>query len=256
MRHRVEEYEVLSVPVPKDTETYRAVPNAQIINMVKGHTQKLGFEISETCYRMNQGGNQMSGIYKLKTPDDEMSMMLGFYNSYNKTRRFGIGTGALVNICYNGMIMAEYTLMRKHTGRINELLEEMILNAITSVTSEFDRAQKEKKRFIEQPIESLDQVHELVGELYLTEQILAANQLSALRKSIQDPENYFRILDNNKLIPGKSMWDMYNLVTESFKNEPAIDFVDKHVDFHLFMENKFSHEPNSATTAEPVLEVL
>lgn len=255
MKHVVEEHEIISVPVPQDTDTYRAIPHAQIISLVKDYSQKFGYTISETRYRANREGRIMSGLYKLETSDQEMSMMVGFYNSYDKSRRFGIGSGALVNICYNGMILADYVMMRKHMGLIRQELDQMILTAMESVRPQFIEAQEQKLFFSQQPIEDIGQVHELVGELYLSEKLLAANQLSELSRSIANPDNYFRIMENNRLIPGKSMWDMYNLVTEVYKNETAIEFVDKHVGFHSFMKNKFTHEPIATTPVDPVLEV-
>ena len=242
MRHVVEEKEVVSVPVPESTKTYKAVSNAQVINLVKDHTRRFGYEISETQYRMNRGGNQMSGIYKLNTEDPEMSMMLGFYNSYDKSKTFGIGSGALVNICYNGMIMADFVTMRKHMGSINDELDFMIFNAVRSVAEQFEKSQEEKLFFMSKPIEDMDTLHQLIGEMYLTEEILAATQLSALSKNISNPDNHFHIIDNKQIVEGKTMWDMYNLVTESYKSETAIEFVDKHVKFHNYMKSKFNAE--------------
>jgi hypothetical protein len=256
MRHVVDELKVISVPVPKDTETYRAVPHSQIISLVKEHSQKFGYQISDTRYRMNRDGRVMSGLYKLETGDKEMSMMLGFYNSYDKSKRFGIGSGAIVNICYNGMIMAEYSMMRKHTGTIKEEMDEMIYNAILSVRPQFEEAQEEKLFFSQQPVDDISQVYELIGELYLTEDLLAANQLSALKRAASDPNNYFRVLNENKLIPGVNMWNMYNLVTEVYKNETAVEFVDKHVGFHSFMKDKFNHEQHTTTPISLIPEIF
>lgn len=249
MKHLVEENEVISVPVPKSTKSYRAVSNAQIISLIKEHSQRLGYEISEKQYRMNRGGNQMSGLYKLETEDQEMSMMIGFYNSYDKSRRFGIGSGALVNICSNGLIMAEFVNMKKHMGNINEHLDFMIFDAIRNVKSQFEKAQEEKRFFQEKPIEHIEVIHKLIGEMYLTENLLAARQLSALSESIGDVSNHFHILKDGELVEGKTMWDMYNLVTESYKKEPAFEFVDKHVKFHKYMKSKFD-EPTTTIVPE------
>lgn len=242
MKHVVEEIDVVRVPVPGDTRTYKSVSNASIINAVKEEVQNFGYQISEKQYRLNRGGSQMSGIYKLETDDPEMSMMVGFFNSYDKTRRFGIGSGALVNVCFNGLIMADFVTMRKHTGNIREEMYTIIYNAVKSIAPQWDKAKEEKKFFSGIPIDHIDVVHELIGEMYLSEKILTSNQLSALSKSLSDTENPFHLIDNKELVEGKTAWDMYNLVTESYKSETSIAFVDKHVKFHNYMKNKLTNE--------------
>lgn len=250
MKHSVTEMDVISVPVPSSTDSYAAIANQLIVELVKEHSRRLDFEISEAVYRLSRNGNQMSALYKLATQDDEMSMMLGFYNSYDKSRRFAVGSGALVNICTNGMILAEFQSIRKHSGRLADELDFMIYNAIRQVRPQFEKAQEEKKFFQDKPIEDIRVVHELVGEMFMTEDLLPAFQLTALQKGMQDPDNHFRIVDNKEIIEGKSAWDYYNLVTEAYKSAPAIDFVDRHVRFHKYMKSKFGTN-ESKPAAEP-----
>ena len=257
MKHTVTEMDVISVPVPSSTDSYSAVSNHLIIELVKEHARRLDFEISETIYRLSRNGNQMSGLYKLTTEDNEMSMMLGFFNSYDKSRRLGIGSGALVNICTNGMIMAEFKALRKHSGKLKDEVDYLIYNAIRQVRPQFQEAQQQKLFFQDKPITDIRAVHELVGEMFLTEDLLPAFQLTALQKGMVDPDNHFRILDNKEIIEGKTAWDYYNLVTEAYKSSPAIDFVDRHVRFHKYMKTKFgaADEPTTESTVEPAIVV-
>jgi hypothetical protein len=257
MKHRVTEFDVISIPVPPSTDTYVAVPNSMIINMVRECLHGSNFIVDDVIYRTNGTSTQMSALYKLKTPDNELSQMLGFYNSYDKTRPFGIGGGTFVNICLNGMIAAEFKAMRKHTGNIKGELQRMIESAVNDVTPNFERASKEKKYFQNQPIEDISVIHELVGEMFMTENLLQTTQITELRRQLSSEKNTFRMIDNASLLPNANAWQFYNSCTEVFKSELPINFVDKHIDFHNFMKNKFVDEPRLSTSYESVVpEVL
>lgn len=239
MKYRIEEEEVIKVPVPQDTETYKAIPNARLIELVKEQTRLFGFEISDTVYRLGQNGNQMSAIYTLTTKDTDLSMMLGFYNSYNKTRRFAIGAGGIVNICYNGMISADFTSIRKHQGSIKDDLEYMIFQALKTVKPQFEELQEFKHTMQETIIPDVSVIHELIGEMFLTEDLLTTTQISALANKIQHPdETLFPLMEDGKLLKGASMWNFYNQVTEIYRDELPINFVDKHVGLHKYINDK------------------
>lgn len=240
MKHVITEADVISVPVPSSTKSYKAIPNAQIIDLVKTHSRNLGYEISDATYRLNSTGQQMSAIYRLTTEDDYFKMMLGFYNSYDKSRRLGAGAGVSVNICDNGMILADFVTMRKHSGYIQDELDFLIYNAINSVRPQLSEAKKNKEFFEKIVIPDMGLVHELIGEMFLSEDLLKATQLTELSRKMEDPDNHFRLLEKGKLIEGKTAWDYYNSCTEVFKSELPIEFVDKHIDFHQYMKNKFA----------------
>ncbi len=235
--HEISEEELINIPVPDSTDTYVSIPNKLIIDTLDTILSANNHVITKKIYRVGRLGKQMSFLYMIASNDSDLSMMLGGYNSYDKSRRFAIATGAVVNVCINGMINSEFQSIRKHTGRIKEDLYYLISDAVLKVRENYDKAQKEMKQMRDFKI-SPEIVYELIGEMVVSEELLTYRQIALVQKEFISNANFKLFEENKRFVKGKSMWDFYNCVTESYKNEPAIGFMEKHRRFHGYVKKK------------------
>tara|TARA_R100000995_G_C3416576_1_gene91908 strand:- start:1 stop:672 length:672 start_codon:yes stop_codon:yes gene_type:complete len=169
------------------------------------------------------------GVYHLaSTKDEEMGMMFAWTNSYDKSTRFQCAVGAFVNVCSNGMLcgdMANYA--RKHTGKADHDIHTQISSQIKSANKYFDKLIDDKNK-MRQVFLPKKQQAELVGRLFLDEEIIDASQVSVIKAEMKDPSYHYSADLNNA-------WTFYNHVTHSFKKSHPRTWMSDQVKFHEFM---------------------
>jgi len=220
---------LVAAPLPSHGKTYTVIPHKDVIDVTKTLLDKSGFTITQELYRANMNAKVAQGVYHLaSTEDEEMGMMFAWTNSYDKSTRFQCAVGAFVNVCSNGMLcgdMANYA--RKHTGKADHDIHTQISSQIKSANKYYTKLidDKNKMRSIYLPKK---QQAELVGRLFLDEEIVDASQVSIIKAEMKDPSyNYHASLNN--------AWTFYNHVTHAFKKSHPRTWMSDQVKFHEFM---------------------
>ena len=220
---------LVAAPLPSHGKTYTVIPHKDVIDVTKTLLGNNGFRITKELYRANMNAKVAQGVYHLaSTKDEEMGMMFAWTNSYDKSTRFQCAVGAFVNVCSNGMLcgdMANYA--RKHTGKADHDIHTQISSQIKSANKYFDKLidDKNKMRKIFLPKK---QQAELVGRLFLDEEIIDASQVSVIKAEMKDPSYHYSADLNNA-------WTFYNHVTHSFKKSHPRTWMSDQVKFHEFM---------------------
>ena len=220
---------LVAAPLPNHGKTYTVIPHKDVIDVTKTLLDNSGFTITKELYRANMDAKVAQGVYHLASDqDEEMGMMFAWTNSYDKSTRFQCAVGAFVNVCSNGMLcgdMANYA--RKHTGKADHDIHTQISSQIKSSNKYYTKLidDKNKIRSIFLPKK---QQAELVGRLFLDEEIIDASQVSCIKAEMKDPSyNYHASLNN--------AWTFYNHVTHSFKKSHPRTWMSDQVKFHEFM---------------------
>jgi len=220
---------LVAAPLPNHGKTYTVIPHKDVIDVTKTLLGNNGFRITKELYRANMNAKVAQGVYHLASDQDpEMGMMFAWTNSYDKSTRFQCAVGAFVNVCSNGMLcgdMANYA--RKHTGKADHDIHTQISSQIKSANKYFDKLidDKNKMRKIFLPKK---QQAELVGRLFLDEEIIDASQVSVIKAEMKDPSYHYSADLNNA-------WTFYNHVTHSFKKSHPRTWMSDQVKFHEFM---------------------
>jgi len=228
----VTQQELFQVRVPQETSTYKPISNRILIETVKEIAHGFGHTITNELYRTNNAMTQMTGLLTIPTDDKEQGMSIGLLNSYDKSKKVGVGTGSCVFVCTNGMFNADFTEIRKHQGTIQQDLEDIIKGQLMQMAERHNKLvqfrEDIKKLFV-----SRQDVAHLLGEMYLND-IVRVTQLTKIKEGM---------VKDTKGIFGEqvSLWRVYNWVTESLKSEHPSSLFDAHVDFHKFIEQKFNN---------------
>jgi hypothetical protein len=220
---------LVAAPLPNHGKTYTVIPHKDVIETTKTLLDNNGFRITKELYRANMNAKVAQGVYHLaSTKDEEMGMMFAWTNSYDKSTRFQCAVGAFVNVCSNGMLcgdMANYA--RKHTGKADHDIHTQISSQIKSADKYFDKLIDDKNNMRKIFLPKKQQA-ELVGRLFLDEEIIDASQVSVIKAEMKDPSYHYSADLNNA-------WTFYNHVTHSFKKSHPRTWMSDQVKFHEFM---------------------
>ena len=220
---------LVAAPLPNHGKTYTVIPHKDVIDVTKTLLGNNGFRITKELYRANMNAKVAQGVYHLASDkDEEMGMMFAWTNSYDKSTRFQCAVGAFVNVCSNGMLcgdMANYA--RKHTGKADHDIHAQISSQIKSANKYYTKLIDDKNQMRKIFLPKKQQA-ELVGSLFLDEEIIDASQVSCIKAEMKEPSYDYKADLNNA-------WTFYNHVTHAFKKSHPRTWMSDQVKFHEFM---------------------
>lgn len=239
-----------NTPLPNHGKTYTVVSHKEVIDNTLTILKKSGFIVKKEIYRANMNANIAQGIYYIypnnSTNDDiinetELGMMFAWTNSYDKSTRFQCAIGAYVKVCYNSVIAGDMmNFKRKHTGSAN-------YDCFIHISDQIKNAEKYYKRIFQDrdtmkctPLSSNKQA-ELIGRLFITENLLDTQQVSCIKAELEKPSFHYGITNDN-------CWTFYNHVAHALKKAHPKDWLQDSQDFHDFImiecRNKHSNVIN------------
>ena len=137
--------------------------------------------------------------------------------------------GANIMICSNSVVTGEVSMIRKHTGTANQILTYGISEGIKQLGDNF--------LSIEKQLEEMKQIEiskricaELVGRLYLEEEIITAHQLSAIKGELSFESYDYGVKD--------TLFNLYQATTHAMKSSHPRTFLTDHIDAHSFFTSQ------------------
>ena len=174
-------------------------------------------------------------IYPSQTNDEqiknetELGMMFAWTNSYDKSTRFQCAIGAYVMVCYNGMVAGDMmNFKRKHTGSADYDVKVHMADQIKNGEKYYKRILDDKEMLRNTDLSLCSQA-ELIGRLFVEEDMLDSQQMTCVKAELNKP-TYDYSVDSNK-----SAWAFYNHVTHSLKKAHPRDWLNDQQNFHDFM---------------------
>lgn len=224
---------LIRVKLPKATKSYVPVPHKAMMDMTLEQLDKNGMKVLSESYGIARNGSQAMGFYEIGSQGDtEMRIRVGWHNSYDKSMPVRWAIGGHIIVCGNGMVAGDIgAFKRKHTGTVLADYMEQAKIHVESAGEMFQKliADKEKLKNIEITKRASA---ELVGRMFLEEDIITATQLGIIKREMENPSYDYKA-------PG-TVWELYNHATVSFKEEHPQLFIDRHIKHHKFFKNEFS----------------
>jgi len=241
-----------NVPLPNHGKSYTVVSHKSVIDNTLQLLASSGFTIQKEIYRANMNANVAQGIYHIypsQTNDEqiknetELGMMFAWTNSYDKSTRFQCAIGAYVMVCYNGMVAGDMmNFKRKHTGSADYDVKVHMADQIKNGEKYYKRILDDKEMLRNTDLSLCSQA-ELIGRLFVEEDMLDSQQMTCVKAELNKP-SYDYSVDSNK-----SAWAFYNHVTHALKKAHPRDWLQDQQNFHDFMMvecvNANSLDPNS-----------
>ena len=226
--------ELYNVPVPVKTATYSPVSHKNIIERIYEEAYKNNFNLQSFKVHAARDYKQVIGYMDYKVDDSDMGIRIGFRNSYDKSMSFALVAGNTVWICSNGMISGEIQTKKIHRGeQLTSIIDDKIISGFKLASDVYEINNNAASQF-KDIIISEDTAHQIVGQLFLEDQILNTMQLNCLKDQLYNSKNFVTI-DSSIF----TAWDMYNHVTESLKLSHPSSYLQDHINFHSVMENYF-----------------
>ena len=225
---------LIGAPLPQHGGRYSVIPHGDVIRKVTKSIEQNGFEIERELYRSSMDAQVATGIYHIKSSlDNEMSMMFAWVNSYNKTRRFRCAVGSYVSVCMNGMISGDLkSYGRKHMGSADVEYSQVIFDQLSQLSAHHKNLVNDKNAMKEITVSKKRQA-ELLGQLFINENILTSTQLSEVKQEMENPTFDYGTPDDN-------LWTLYNHVTHAVKSTHPSLWIDRLRDVHTFFTQEYS----------------
>lgn len=228
----VDEQYLISVPTPTNVSNrYTIVSHEEAIRNIENTIGKYGYSIKNKDYKIAQEGNVAIGKFTLDMNDPEMGYMVGFVNSYNKSKSFQYFNGSTVFACLNGLVVAENHYKRKHMGDVD-------VESFLSYDNEMSKVHDNFKGMIEFREElkliplSRREMAELAGRMVIEEKMLSAGEFKVLGENINKPEFDYGGFNN-------TLWEFYNHATHAAKKTAPANYFKQHEKLSNFVINEF-----------------
>jgi len=224
--------ELILVPLPLSSRTYKPVSHKQLIDLTYEGLDKSGFTIKKEQFLGNSNGQIMTAYFDLDWIEDkEMGVRVAFQNSYNKKVTVKFAIGGSVFVCENGCIRGDAgAFKRKHTGDVQTFAPSKIEEYLKSVGDNFQKlvVDKEKMKLIEMTKKT---TAELIGDLYLNEDLIQETQVAIIKKELEFPTHNYNAPN--------SLWEAYNYITFANKNIHASKYIDTHTQLHSYIDANY-----------------
>lgn len=222
---------LLRAELPEQTRTYKPISHQQLMDLTLESIYQAGFELDSEAYSSAVDGKVANGRYTIRNvADNEMQLQIGWQNSYNKSLSLKFAIGTRIVVCSNGCVSGEFgAFKKKHRGNVQEFTPSAITEYIKRAGDVFQQMQVSR--------ESMKQIEvtkrtaaEIVGRMYIEEEIIQNTQLNIIKREIENPSfNYGA---------DGSMWELYNHTTLAMKELHPSLWLESHMSAHSFFVNE------------------
>jgi hypothetical protein len=216
--------EVLAVPVPEHTDTWKPVAYGDAIELLKTlATERIGCPIKSEAYGLGHEGMQMFGRITLDTGDTAQGLSIGIRQAYNKSLALGTAVGANVFVCDNLAFSGDaFKVLRRNTRNVWEDFQRLIIDQIGSALSSYDVLKTEIARMQATPCHE-QRGYALLG-VAMGRDILTPTQASVAFGDWAKPRH--------EEFADRNVWSLYNCVTEGLKKGSPGTLLDRHAKAH------------------------
>lgn len=221
------------VAIPEETSTYKPVSHGELIRVTLQALEDCGFELVKEVYTYRKEGLVANGKYMLKYGNDpDMSLMIAWQNSYDKTLSLKFAIGTWVYICTNGCVSGNMGAFRsKHVGDVQTVSPAVIREYICKAGDQFDTMCQQKDAMKEIQITPKERAG-LLGVLFVDKQLITSTQLNQVKNLIESPMYDYGC--------SGSVWELYNYVTETLRDISPQYWLSAQVNIHKFFIEEFN----------------
>lgn len=223
--------EAVIAQIPDSTSSYTAIPHTTLVNYIEEFIRDWGYTPTNLKANVARGGSQLVGTIGLGVQNTAFEMRMGFRNSYDKSMSVGIGIGAEVFVCSNGMFIADVQKLRKHTVNVWQDIDQILLDSLNYAQETFKQIEKDALTLRQFKL-SKAEVFNLIGQLFIEDSIINTTQLNILKNELYHSKN-FKMFDKDEVTKGDSNgWYLYNNITESLKTSHPLNYFKNHAAVH------------------------
>lgn len=229
--------EVIDVPTPTHTKSWRPVPYGQVLDYVYDRVEARGLSIREEAFGLGRDGSQMFGVLSLSYANDISALSIGIRQSLDKSLALGLCSGAHVFVCDNLAFNGDFLrVIRKNTRFVWIDFKDMFNRMLEQAAREFHALQDDFTMLQEIPCDQTAG-YRMIGTALGTE-VLAPTQANVALREWRSPIH--------EEFEPRNAWSLYNAFTEGLKKGAPGSVIDRHAGAHRFFEpvlDAYSVEP-------------
>lgn len=213
-----------TVPMSTETKSYKPVGHYQLVLSISEIAGKFlrDYEFDKGLYALSVDGQRMFGLHTYGSDTSNLSLAIGFRNSYNKSLSVGVAIGACVLVCDNLAFRGDITVLRKHTSNIFQDLELMILRVMYHADDNFDKLHASVQTMQSVEFDD-DKAYQMLGLLF-GRGVLSSRQLSVAKREWLVPRF-------EEFMP-RNAWTLHNAATAALKSTPPNKILERHIQLH------------------------
>ena len=244
-----------AIEVPEETRTYVPVPNKALWEMLQRIAISRGLQLGVPQMGLAHKGDRLFGAVEIVNQDhldNEVRLMLGFRNSYDKTMSVGICFGSQVFVCSN-MCFTGYTSENEDAlGLVHHRHQADVWSdlkgQLESAMDKFDVFKSYQDGFYNQlkSIKLRDvQAHDLIIRSVRAEAITAKDCMTIAEEWAfqgRGPQNEVEKERWHKEFAPRSAWSLFNAYTEihkGFQKKNPVDANLRSIKMNKFFHNQF-----------------
>jgi len=220
--------QLAAVPLPEETPSYKPLPHYDLaLNTMRIGQEMLGtrgFQVDQAQFGLDRDGARMFGVVAFTDGVEGMGLAIGFRNSYDKSMSAGFAIGGRVVVCDNLLLAGELVVMRKHTGGIIEELRDKLVLTFHQAHQNWDSLVEDRGRMQALALTD-DRAHEILGRAF-GRGLIAPKQFLRVSREWRRPRH--------AEFEGRTLWSLYNAVTEVYKGLPVHLTMERHIQLHRF----------------------
>ena len=243
--------QAFNIPQPEETKTYKPVSNEALWNVLQKTAQSRGLQLGTPELGLSRKGQRMFGSVEITNQDhvdNEVRLMLGFRNSYDKSMSVGICFGSKVFVCSN-MCFTGYTsededavgqVHHRHQTNVFEGLQERLDEAMDkfSVFKSYQDGFYNRLKEIEL---TDSKVHDLIINSVRAEAITAKDCMTVANHWDYQSHCPEVEADNwHKEFMPRNAWSLFNCYTEIHKGIQQKNPIDANL--RSIKMNRFFHQ--------------
>jgi len=231
--------EMLSaVPLPVRTRSYSPVPHTRFIDMVREKVEETGLKVDTSNKEVKNGenlgwarnGDQLFGTLDLLGQDhlnNQVKLVLGFRNSYDKSLSAGVCFGSKVivcsNLCFTGYADEGLGIVGKISHRHTRFVYRELPGRLQESLGRFEMFRDFQERFFENLTNIDIDDNQAYGTLVRAAQDGALNGHEVLDVASQwkyqefEPEAIERPVNWHPEFQSRNAWSLFNCITEVHK---------------------------------------
>lgn len=223
---------LLSVEVPEESRTYKPINHSVLIDNTLEGIENSNFTVASEMYYSGAKGQQMLGRYGLKLDSTDIGIQIAFHNSYDKSLSLKYAIGEYVFICANGCVSGSYDSFKsKHVGKVQDITPVNIKDYLNGISDKFQSVVERKSRFEEIEV-TKKTCAELLGRLFVEEEIITSTQLNIVKSEILNPSFNYNA--------DGSLWQFWNHLTYSMSETAVPNYIDKSLKLFNFFEQEYA----------------
>jgi len=216
----------------KRTATYQPMRHADVVNTCVHALYERGLGITDQEFVLSQDGMRMFGVAHITGLRDLGNTgwrpIVGFRNSYDRSTPAGMVVGSRVMVCSNLAFTGNLgEARRKHTLEIYRDFPQRVEEALDSLEHTVGHMTRQYETWKASRIPSTQMLDHIVMGMW-REGIIGSQRLGKVMEQIDAPDH--------EPFKGRTLWTVFNAVTESMKGLTPFRVSRETVDLHDYID--------------------